>query len=184
VVDGELVFAESQLEIAALRDVQRGFNRTGGIGECGEHFVRTFDEQLVGIELPTRFVVEPLACLYAEQDFVGYVILVVQIVTVVGSDQGDTDFGRDLAKKTIDLGLLGHVVVLDFQVVAVTEDSGVFLNDLSSDIVTVRHHCGGKFSAETAAKADYALVEFAEQLFVDSRLVVKPVDVTLRDHLA
>ena len=78
--------AELHLELAALRDLERGRDRLGHVGEVLGHLVGALQEELVGVEAQLRLLERRLG-LDAEQRGVAVVVLAAQVVDVGGGDQ-------------------------------------------------------------------------------------------------
>src|SRR5213076_2824073 len=89
-------------------------------GEVERHLLRRLEEELVGIELPARRVLERVAGLDAEQRLVRARVLVLQVVNVTRRDERQAGPLGELREQRIDalLRLEPRVLDLDVRVVA------------------------------------------------------------------
>ena len=102
----------------------------------------------------------------------------VDVMGVVGADQGETGAAGDLQEPLADRGLLGHAVVLELQEVVVgPEDLRVLAGHPLGRVEVAAQDGLGKLAADTPGEADQPLAVSGEQLLVDPRLVVVALEV-------
>src|SRR4029079_19214434 len=108
--------AELELDVAALRDLERAPDRVLEPREVAGDLLLGLEEELVGVELPVVRVLERVAGLHAEQRLVRLGVLVPQVVNVAGRDQRQAGLARELLQRRVDLRLDVKPRVLDLDV--------------------------------------------------------------------
>ena len=115
----------------------------------------------------------------------GLVLLGVDVVEVVGHDQGQARLGRQAEQLLIEPALLGDPVVLELKEEAVlAEDVAVLAGELAGELPVVCLQGLGDLATEAGAEADQSLAMAGEVLVVDPRLVVEAVDMGVRHQTA
>ena len=179
-----MIFAELDLDIAAVGDLDGALHRSRAKFEPLHHLVGGFYIELIGVDLQPVGFVNGLAGLNAEQDIVGVIIGALAIMAVIGRHHRNRRILGQLDEQSVDFFLLGQLVVLNLDVIAVAEDRRVlFDGELGLLIVTVverRRH----FALQTGAQRNQSAVKLLEQLFIDARLVVESFGVTQGHQLA
>ena len=115
-----------------------------------------------------------LASLDAEQDLVGGMVLPREKVAVVGGDERDAGLAREGNQKRVDGLLLGHPLVLDFQVVVpLPHDAGVFEGDPLGFLLSSSPQQGRDLASQARRQGNQPCRMLAQQRFVDARAVVE-----------
>ena len=113
---GEQDPVELDLDVAALRDLERAPQRVALAGEVAGHLLGGLEVEVVGLELPVVRVLERVARLDAEQRLVGARVLVAQVVDVAGRDGREARRRRELDELRQDPLLHVEVGVLELDV--------------------------------------------------------------------
>ncbi len=113
----------------------------------------------------------------AEEDFVGSRIFVLDIVRVVGGDEGDVEVFFE-AEHGLGDGLVGlEVVILNFEEeVAAAEHGFELASGFLGEVVVALHDVLRDFSSETAGEADEAFGVFGEEVLADAGFFVEAVE--------
>jgi hypothetical protein len=107
--------AEVELDVAALRDLQRGRHRFRPVAERLRHLGRVLHIELVGVEAELRLGQRRLR-LHAQQRGVRRIVLAAQVVHVGRADQRAAQLACDADDLLVRAVLLGDLVVLDLEV--------------------------------------------------------------------
>ena len=173
-VHREVVRAELQLQVAALRHLQGVGHRLRAGGELGGHLPGRLEVEGVGGEAEAARVVDGAAGLDAEQHLVGVGFLPIEVVAVVGGHQLDAQLPGEFDHAAVGHGLLGDAVFLEFQVEAVAED----LLQLHRPFARARRVLVGEAPGDLAVQAggedDQPLLVGVQGVQVDARPVVEP----------
>ncbi len=164
---------ELDLDVAALRDLERAAESRLVPRKVERHLVRRLEVEVLGVELPVVRVLERVARLDAEQRLVCARVLVAQVVDVAGRDERQVATRGQVDELRVDplLHLEMRVLQLDVDVVlaedlrqAVELRLGVRAPAL---LERLAHPTG-----QAARQRDQPLPVLLEQLPVDARLVV------------
>ena len=121
---GELGFAKDEIDMAALGDFLRAFNRVGVFGKDTAHLILALDIQLAGFHAHAVGIVERLAGLDAHENLLRVRVLPAEVVAVVRGQQGDARFAADLHEQRDDALFILQIVIHDFhEIVALAEDA-------------------------------------------------------------
>ncbi len=179
---GQVVLAHRQLDVAALGNFECGFDGGGMVMEDIPHLVAVLHVEALAVEAEALRVVEVGSGADAEQHVVGFVVVALEIVRVIGGDQRKAQVGSHLHQLGVHLVLRRDAVALQLEVEAVLEDRRELLDQPPGARRVVvedraRHHRG-----EAAGRRDQAFAAFAQQIEVDARLVVEALEVALRNQ--
>ena len=171
--------AERQLEAGRhLGDPTRVPEGVGLVGEQRGHLRSRLEIEVVGLELHPARRVDVVAGPDAEQDVMGFGLILVDVVEVVGHDQRQAGLGRQPQELLVEPALLGQAMVLELEEEAVlAEDVAVLAGQLAGELPVVGLERPGDLAAETGRQADQALAVAGEVLAIDPRLVVVAVEV-------
>ena len=112
-----------ELEGTALGELHGAADYFGSVGEELFHLRRALYVELVGIELEALGIVDGVRGLYAEQDFVGVVVVFAEVVAVVGGYQRDVELFFEAEEIGVDFLFQFQALVLNFEKeVAAAED--------------------------------------------------------------
>ena len=165
--------AKGQVEVAAVGDFDGIGDGVGTVGKLGDHFLGGFDVELVGAEPPAVLVGHDLGALDAQQDFVGFGILLFQVMTVIGGNQGQRLLAGQFDQGRVDLFLFGQVIGLHLDIKALIKNLGVGVGCGSGAFAVIAQHGPGQFAAEAAGQGNQAAVEFAQQFAVHARFAIE-----------
>src|ERR1700730_2556182 len=100
--------------VAAARNGDSALKRFWNFAEDLSHFLGSLKEKLVRGEFHAMRIAHGLACLNAEQDFLGSSIGVSQVMAVIGGDQRNACFPRETDDFRIDALFDFQALVLNF----------------------------------------------------------------------
>ncbi|MCL4535757.1 MAG: hypothetical protein M1370_11445 [Bacteroidetes bacterium] len=154
------------------------------LAEDPRHLFGTSQVEILGLHPHPVGIVHGGVGLDAEQDLLGVGVLLADVVDVVGGDHRNAHSAAQLQHAAVDLNLVGEAVVLDLQVVAVRAHQVAVEGGGPRRGVQVVPQDGASHLAGWAAGGDdQALVVLLEQLVVDARLVVEPLQLGLADQI-
>ena len=169
-------------DVDALGDPHRVRARLGQIAPQLVHLVRRFDVELVGVELHPVRVGHRLPGADAEQHVVRGRILPLEIVRVVGGDDGQFQLACHANQALVDRVLLLHPVAHHLDVEAVAEDLAIRLRVAQGfGIVVAQQRCRNQ-AGHAAGEDDQALVVLRQELEIDARFVVVAFEEALGDE--
>ena len=181
----QVVFGRAEIDVAALGDSNRIRQRLRELRpEDVRHLVAGLQVELVAVIAQPVLVVDRAGRPDAQQDVVGDVIALLQVVDVVGGDQAQTELARDRRQPAVDDLLVLDAVPLQLEEKTVLPENvaegGRGLHRLGGLIGGERLR---NFALETAAQADDARRVPREQFLVDARFPVEPLGVAGRHEL-
>ena len=179
---GQVEHFVRDLDVDALDDLERVVARLRDVGEQLAHLFRRLHVELVGEELHPARVLHGLPSADAEQHVVGLRVALGQVVRVVGRDQRVIQLPRDLDQSLVDDVFFRHPVPHDLDVEPVAEDLAEDLRVLFRRLVVVLEQRRRDQRGHAARKDDQTLVVLREQIEVDPRLVVVPLEEALGDQ--
>ena len=103
-------------EIDFLQNLDGVFQGLGVIREDAEHLFPGFEVKLLGLELHGRVLADGLSRLEVEENLLYVGVLFVQVVAVVGGDQGDPRLLGEVDEPGVDLLLALVAVVHELEV--------------------------------------------------------------------
>ena len=112
---GEGILYLGELELAALGKLHGAGADFGRVGEEAMHLFGGLDVELLRVEFKALGVVHAAGGLDAEEDFVGAGVLVLDVVRVVGGDEGDVEIFFEAEHGLGDCLVGLEVVVLNFE---------------------------------------------------------------------
>jgi hypothetical protein len=164
------VLAELDLDIAALRDLQRGGDGAGHVGERLRHLLRGLQEELVRLEGQLRLRERGLG-LHAQQRRMVVVVLAPQVVHVGRRDEGAAHLVGEARDRLVDLLLLLEAVALDLEVhVLGPEDLHELVEMRARLLELALHDALAGTRGQAPGEADHAVGVPREQLEVHPRL--------------
>ncbi len=173
-VDGQLVLAQRELEVAHLGDLDGARDGVGDVREDLRHLLGRADVQLRPAEAHPVRVVDGLARADAEHHVVRLVVLAEEVVRVVGGDERDARLLRQLDEVFVDLDLVFELVILNFEeVIPLAEDVLKLVRRLRGLFESALLEVRLRDARQTRREADEAAAELDEQLAVDARLAVE-----------
>ena len=175
--------AEFKGHVAAVRDLAGAVHGVRHVFEERTHFLLAFHIELAGFHAHALLVREGFAGLDAHQHFLGRGVFFLEIVTVVGSHQGDVHFPGDGDQAGQNGFLLPDVVVHDFNIEVVRTEDVLHFPDIGAGafILAVQEHFR-QVAAEAGAQADQAFMIFADQVVIDAGLIVITGQETFADQ--
>ena len=176
--------AELDLDVAAIRDLERSPHRVLVAGEVERHLLRCLEIELVGLEAPVVGVLERVARLDAQKRLMGGGIGRVEVVHVTRGDEREIALGGQSRELRDELRLDRQTRVLQLDVRRPrSEDLGETV-ELGLGIGGPRV---GERAADTTREApregDQPGRVALQQLPVDARPVVVPLQVAERAEL-
>ena len=114
---GQVVFAHFQVESAALRALHGVRDRGGMIVEQVPHLLAGLEVEFRSSKTQPVLVRQELPGAYAEENVVGFMIVTVQVVNVVGGSEPQAELFRDSRQLRIAHGLLFQAGILYFQII-------------------------------------------------------------------
>ena len=196
----KMIFAEFDLEVAALGDFERVRQRLRNTAEQARHLLAALQVKLIAGEFHAMRVLDRLAHADAQQRVVGFGVVTVGVVAVVGADDFAAQLFRHFEDRVVD-GLLhgpefAHVVgrfgrqfaadamVLNFKIkIFAAENFLVRAGHFVSRAVILVQHGLRHFAAHAARRGDDALAVLREQFAVHARVVVKALLIGVRGEL-
>ena len=162
------------LDVAASGDIDGAGDGFGNFAKDLGHFLSGLEIELVGGELHAMRVAHGLAGLDAEQDFLSVSVVVVEIVAIVGGDEGDAGFFGETNELRVDALFDGEALILNLEEeIAFAEDVAEAVGVFAGLVEFVVDDTFGDGAAETGAESDEAFGMFAEEIVIDARLVVE-----------
>ncbi len=175
---------ELDLDVAALGDLERRRERVRVRREIVRHLVRGLEVELVGVEAPVVRVLERVPGLDAEERLVRARVLVAEVVDVAGGDERQARALGEAGQLGVDSRLRLEARVLDLDVGLVAAE------DLEEPVEVTRRVGLARFlerlrdaSREAAGERDQTCRVPLQQLPVDARLVVIPLQIARRGEL-
>ena len=182
IVFRELALTERDCHVAPLRYFFRVVDRFRHKAEEFPHLIRGFHIILSALVAQTVLIHDFLSRLNAEQDVMRVHILPVCIVTVICADQRKAFLVVHPDQLAVDMLLLRDPVILQLEEkVVLPENLPVLKGSFFCPLIIPAHDCFRNLTCKAGRQADNALVIYPKQLFIDARLVIKPVDKTAGD---
>ncbi len=162
------------MNFTALGNFLGALDGVAQVGEQGQHFRFAFDIHLVGAHAHAVFIVQGFSCLDANQHLLGGGVFLVQVVGVVGGNQGHAGFFRQFYQPGDDHLLLTQAMVHHF------DEEVVFAHDVlhGADIVpgvvipSVQQQLA-EVARQAGAQRNQPFAVLAQQVVVDARAVVE-----------
>ena len=183
VVAGYLVVGEHRtrigdLEIDHLRDAQSVFEGLGDLGEKRGHLVRALHVELWGVEAhPPRLVALAVGA-DAQEDVVGLGVGALQVVHVVGADEGQPRPLRHRDQGLVRDLLLGDAVILQLEIEAPRpEELSVAQRDALGLALLAHEDEAGNLAGDAGRARDEPLRVPREKLEVYPRLVIEALGI-------
>ncbi len=171
---GELQLAKFKFDMAALRDMHRGLQRRFEIAEKLLHFLGRLEIDLIRVVAHPVGVGDHLAGLNTEQGVMGIGILLAQVVTVVGDDQGNACFAGDSSDFRYQLGFFFQAVVLDLEIeVSFAENLRQLAGGCHRFVRPAVEQIPVHLAFEAGRSRNQAFVVLTEQFFVDAGSMVE-----------
>ena len=121
----QVISAELEVHVAQIGNFQGIFHRLGILGKKSRHFFCGFDIKLAGLHFQTVGVIHRFSHLDTHEGILHPGILPAEVMGVVGDHQGNTGLLMDADQSLIDGGVIGQIVILEFQVIAVLPEEGL-----------------------------------------------------------
>ena len=175
---GELWLAHLDLDVAAFGDPQRVVARTWNLAEQIPHLGRRLYVVVVAFELKPVGIAHKRCGLHTQQSVVGLVIVGVGVVGVVGRYQWRTQVVRNLDQLGVRLALRCNAVILDLNKHIVTAEDVLQLACFTAGACFVAVEQRLQYvSAQTAGGSDNTFAVLVQEIPVDPRFVVVPLEV-------
>ncbi len=172
-------------QVAALGDPHRVEQRLGYLPPELGHFVGGFEVELVAAIAHPVGVLHGLSRADAQQHIVGHAVILGQVVAIVRANQRDAGLAGDLDQIGIDLQLAGEAVVLQLEKkVSRTENIGQLAGFLQGGVELLHQQFLRDAPLEARGERNQSLAVLRQQLLVDARLVVEPLEVAVGHQLA
>ena len=169
---------EIEVDVHSIGDLLRQGHRLVVFGERFVHLLGRFDEELVALQLHTSFIRDDCSRVDAQQDVVRLGVVAVEVVRVVGGDQGDPGSAGDIDGSNQALLLNPQSGVLDLEVEVLAKDLLVPADQLGRLVVTPGEDVVREFTRGTARETDQALAVGFENFLVDPWLVIEALQVS------
>jgi hypothetical protein len=171
---------ELELDVAARGDRGGVLDRLGDVLERRVHLGRRLHVIAVDDVLEPLLVLEALAGLDRHQHVVRGRVGAVDVVAVIGGDQRNAELLAHPHQLAVERLLLGHRRGHQLEEeVAWREHAGVLARDLLGGGHAVLLDRLGDLAAQARRHADQPLAVIAQQLLVDPRVVIEPLEVPL-----
>ena len=169
----DLVIAELDLDIAALRDLLRVVDRLRCVAEQGAHLRFALYEELSALVAHTIIIRNLLSGLDAKKHIMRLNIRLIGVVAVVRTYQLDPQLLAHAQKLLVDQLLIGYSMILQFQKeIVFAEAVTVFYGDLFCLLVEATHNVARNLARKTRRQADQALMVLLQRLEVHARAVI------------
>ena len=180
----EAQLAERQAQIDLLGDAEGVLERFVVVREELAHLRGRAHEQLGVVDhLEAVRRVDGLAALDTDHDVLRFGVLGVDIVDVVGDDEGNPGPARHLAHAFVHALLLGDAVRHELEVVvALPEDRPMLLGDRAGRVDALVLDRARQLALQAGREGDQALAALAKQVLVHPRTVVVALEVRRGDH--
>ena len=176
---GEVVFAEFEFQVAPLCDGNCVRNGFGNMTEGFFHFLRCLHIEGFRRKFHPVRIFYRLPRLNAQQGVVRFMVLHVQIVTVVRGHKRDPRVLRKTHQFPIGLFLFRDSVVLEFEIkVLFAEDVLVFQRGLFCVFIPALQEQPWNLSGQARRHADQALAVLPEQFLIDTGFVIKALQIS------
>ena len=143
------------------------------------HFLWGFQEELVIIVFFSILVGRFFLCSNAKKDIMGFGIILIEVMDVVGGNERDVEFFREFEQFLIHLFLGGDTVVLEFEEERIFSKHGLEVLDCFDNgfvLSAVEDHLRD-FTAEASGEANESLAMIGECLFIDSGFIIESVGI-------
>ena len=182
-VVGILRHAEFDLHIAPLRDRQRVGHRLGVLAEQRRHFRRRFEIQLRRVFHPP-LIGHVRARADADHHVVRLVVRAFQEMHVIRRHQLQAQLLPDPRQRRAAFEFRLDPVVVHFEEkILRPEDVAILPRETHRLRIIVRQERRVDLAFQTPAQPDQPRRVLRQQLLVDARLVIHPVEMRLRDQL-
>src|SRR5271157_614952 len=162
------------LDVASRGDIHGAAERVGNFAEDLGHFLGGLEVELVGGEFHAMRVAHGFAGLDAEQHFLGVRIFVVQIVAIVGDNQGDAGFLGEANQFAVDALFDLQALILNFQEeVPFPENVAELVGIIAGQVELFLDDAFRDRAAQAGGEGDETLAVFREEIVINARLVVE-----------
>ena len=189
-IDREIVVGKVHFHAAFFRNAHGIGQSLGHMAKILFHLFGRFIIKIARLKTHSLGIVDLCLGLDAQEYVMGFHIVRIQIMAVVGRHQGRFGMFGQFQQLRIQKRLVGEGVRLNFKVKTIPENAPVFMGQGNGLIkraaplqqTVVSKQGPGNFSCQTCGQGDKAIAVFAQQFLVHSRLVVKAVQKTTRDE--
>ena len=177
-IHGRVVPAEPEPEVAPAGDLDRVGQRVRQVREAGLHlFVRLQVKLPLAVPHPVR-VRKEFPRVDAQQDVVGPGVVGREVMHVVRRDQGDAHLACQADEHRPRAAFVLDGVVLDLQIeILGPEDFTVLGDGPAGTVLVARQKTPRNLALEAGRQADETLGMLGEDLFIDTRPIIKTVQV-------
>ena len=182
-VDREIMVAEIQLHIALFGDAHGIGQRFRHMAEGGFHLLGALVIKFRGLEAHVPGIVQRGLRLDAEQHLVGFHVVGIEVVAVVGGHQRQVELFGDLHEAVVDRHLFLQAVGLQLQIEAAGVDVRVFPGQRAGLVHVAGLDGARHFARDAGRKADEPLGILAQQRLVHARLVMEALQKALGHQL-
>ena len=170
--------AQLQFDVDAVGDFLGAAQGVVQAGKRGIHLLGAAQIELVALHPHAVGVGAELARVDAQQDVLGLGVLAVDVMNVAGGHQRDAQPLGDLRRPLHRHPLRLQVVVLDLDVVVVAEEFSIPGGDFGGLFqvgLAAGQQRAVQLAGNAAAQADQPFLVGGQQLLVDPRLEIKPL---------
>ena len=175
---------EGKCYITSFRDLRcigAGFR---SIMEQPVHFLRTFHIELSAFIPHPVFIQNGFARLDTQEDIMGICIFLINVVAVIGGDEGDTCFRAHFYQRLIDHLLLSHAMILQFQEeIPFPEDLQIFQRRFLCFFIGNRQNVSGHFPGKTCTGSDQTLAVSSQKFLIHTGLIIEAFRKSIRNQL-
>ena len=172
---GELGDAELDLHVAAVRDALCIVDGLLNIGKEASHLLFALDIELASGITHTILIGQLFARLDTQKDIVGFRVLCVCVVAVIGGDQRDAHLAAHFQKLRVDSLLVLIAVVLQLEEkIPLSEDIQIAFCRLAGARRISPDDLARHLAGQAGGRSDQPLVKLAQKFQVHTGFVIKP----------
>ncbi len=180
---GQFGLTELELHVAHRRDPRGVVHGLGVALEVAPHLLGGLDEKLGAVVLEALLVVDGPTHAHAHENVVGVGLGLVDVVAVVGPHQRHTEVLTQLGQVGVDPLLSLEAIGLELQVVGPgLEDIGVLADPVSGGVHVATGDQARDVAPEAGRQSDQSLAVFAQNLSIDTRVVIEALEVPVADQ--
>ena len=156
-----------------LRDAKRIFRGVGHVGEEAHHLLRRLEIQLGGVMVHGFHLSHASTCTDALQYELSMGGLALEVVAVVGADEGERELVCETSEDLVERTVLREAMVLELdEEVSRLEAVTKVRESVAADFRTLVEDLLSDVAAHAGAEPDHPLAVLVKDLEVDSGLIV------------